>query len=87
MTLSYQISMKKRTEVSLINQAIIECKQCGTVGYKGETFCVCCGSSMNTEITNRQCPHCFEEIAHSVANYCPHCGTGLNQKVIPPNAI
>lgn len=51
---------------------LVECGECGTVGYASEAYCVCCGTARNNE--RIRCPHCHGEINHSRANYCPHCG-------------
>ncbi|MGE3800631.1 MAG: hypothetical protein AB7H80_06390 [Candidatus Kapaibacterium sp.] len=71
---SHQLQMKRRENSEGILHNLVECRKCATVGYAGEAYCVCCGSQMNDPKPKRACPHCSEEILHSVANYCPHCG-------------
>lgn len=49
------------------------CGTCGTVGYRSDRYCPCCGSELP-----KACTECGAVIAHPIAFYCTACGSMLD---------
>jgi len=77
MTVNGRSEHRTTDDSSRVHRTVVECRACGTLGYAGEAYCVCCGASMTETRTRLLCVSCGTLIDHSIANYCPHCGCNL----------
>ncbi len=55
-------------------QGVLLCQTCGSAANAWETYCACCGNDLHPGEEKQRCNGCRNEIEHSVANFCPHCG-------------
>jgi hypothetical protein len=50
----------------------LRCMRCGTIAYRGDLFCPCCGAGIRPH-----CPACGAPVRHPIAHYCTACGIGF----------
>lgn len=51
----------------------IRCGECGTIGYRSDRYCACCGTPLLP-----RCTRCGAAVVHPIAYYCTECGVGLD---------
>jgi hypothetical protein len=52
----------------------IRCSRCGTIGYRGDSFCPCCGETLV-----QHCTACGASVLHPIARFCTRCGAALGE--------